>query len=183
MTRRFATWQHDPNAVFGVYLLTIAHLEDLRGATSLALALRQSSSSPSPSRIGFHFPSPAVAQVERNTTDHSERAIDQPPVKRNTPNRATDECQRHHHGAGDHSLLDHPDVADRIFERSDEQNRNHQVSESEPIVSVKEEWEPSFSCEKSIANGNDPSGESRVVRRDCTIRHAEPMRKRPNFCR
>ena len=82
-----------------------------------------------------------VAQPEREEPNRSERAVEELPEERDLPERSGDQCHRQHQPAGDQAELDHPNVADRVAEGSDESYGNHQMGKGKPVGAVGEEGE------------------------------------------
>src|ERR1700691_173719 len=57
----------------------------------------------------------AITYPKRHNPEETERAIDEPPVNWNTPDRPGNKGQREYHNTGDHTKLQYPDVSHRIF--------------------------------------------------------------------
>lgn len=82
----------------------------------------------------------AEADEKRDGSDDAEGAIDESPEERNPAEGAGDEGQSKNRGAGDHSELQDPLIANRIEEGADEGNGEDEVGEGKPVCSVGQEW-------------------------------------------
>src|SRR5207245_4912689 len=82
---------------------------------------------------------PFSAKPNGYDSKDAERAINQPPIKRNPSDRAKNKGVRNDHNARDHPKSEQPNIADRIAQRADEGNRDNKMSEGQPVSTVKKE--------------------------------------------
>src|ERR1017187_11004270 len=82
---------------------------------------------------------PPPAQPNRDDSEHAERAINQAPPERNSPDRAEHERIRDHQRARDHAEGEQPAVAHRVTQGADESNGNREMPECPPVSFVEHE--------------------------------------------
>lgn len=100
------------------------------------------------------------------------------PEKWDAADGSTDEWKQHRHGAGDHSGLDHPNVADGVEEGTDEEDGDDDVGKRKPIGAVGHEGILRIGVVEGIADGDDPAGEAGVIRGRGVRWGAEPPGKK-----
>ncbi len=76
---------------------------------------------------------------EWDDADDAEGTIYEAPTEGNSTDGASNQSQRNDEHAGNHPELDHPNIFDRIAERTNEGNRQDEVREGEPVGAVGEE--------------------------------------------
>jgi len=100
------------------------------------------------------------ADKERYDPNDPEAAVDQTPVKRDTPHRPGDEGKGNYAGAGNESELEYPLVADGVDERTNEGDCDYEVGEGEPVCSIGHEGVGPVGLDDAFVNAAEPCVES-----------------------
>lgn len=97
-----------------------------------------------------------VSDQKRKDTLHAERAVYHNPEPWNAPDGTENERQWHQHKTGDLPELYHPDIPDRIMQRTDERHCDSQVGERPPVRSVEHEGVFLMDLVKPMVKEGDP---------------------------
>src|SRR4051812_46465806 len=114
---------------------------------------------------------------ERKRADHPEGTVDEPPGDGDFADRSADQCEWNDGAAGDKTNAQHPGVADRIAIRADEEHRDYEMAEREPIGPITDERKGRIGFLQAKQNESDPAAKSsqRFVRG--RVVDAEPATK------
>ena len=80
----------------------------------------------------------SAREVQRNDADDAEAAIDELPEEGNPADRAQDKSPGDDQHAGDHACVDHPEVPHGIAQRSEEEHRDGDMPEGQPVGAIEE---------------------------------------------
>lgn len=94
---------------------------------------------------------------KQNGADDPERAIKHSPRERDLADLSANEGERDDRSASHESAAENPGVTNRIAEWSDKKQRDHQMTEGEPVGSVRDEGKGSIGLLKAEKNEGQPS--------------------------
>jgi hypothetical protein len=126
----------------------------------------------------FKFKGPSPAKPKWNETEDPERAINQPPPQRNAAPTAEDQCEGSDQDTGDQPKVKEPTVPDGIAPGTDENHRDDEMAEGQPIRAVKQKRLAAFRIIQCIADAQQPLSE-RGGRMICTEAIRQPIHFQP----
>jgi hypothetical protein len=111
--------------------------------------------------VASHVARKFFRQVEtaeqRDGAQNSERTIEQPPLERDVPEVSANERERNHGAAGNKSTSKHPGIADRVAKRSDEKQRDDEMTEGQPVGAVANKWKSSVGFLETEKDEGEPT--------------------------
>src|SRR5689334_19672576 len=99
---------------------------------------------------------PSQHKEQRYGTEQAKGAIDETPVERNTANGPANERERKNGRAGDQAYSKHPGIAHRIEQGPDKEHRDDNMSERQPISSIREERMSNVGLAETLMHPGDP---------------------------
>ena len=96
-----------------------------------------------------------------NQTKDAKGAVEKPPAKRDAADRAANQRQWNDQQTGNHAKLNHPDVPDRILQRSPKSNGDHEMGERQPVGAIRQKGILAARGLQTLTNIRQPMRQSR----------------------
>ena len=94
---------------------------------------------------------------KRNGAENPKRTIEQPPLERDIAHVSANERERNHGAARNESTPKHPGVADRVAKWSDEEQRDDEMTEGQPVGAVTDKWKSSVGFLETEEDEGEPT--------------------------